>query len=119
MKRAILCALILTAVRIEPVSAHHFLVAAYQIDRTVTIEGKVVQFLLRKPHSYVRVERNSETWLVEWGDAGALGRQGVSFDSLRPGDHVLVTGNPARNAEHQLRMVTIRRVSDGWQWSER
>jgi thiamine monophosphate kinase len=56
-------------------------------------------------------------WAVEWGAGGQLGRQGVTRDTLKPGDHVIIVGNPGRNPEdHRLRMVNITRPSDGWKW---
>jgi uncharacterized protein DUF6152 len=102
--------------------AHHSFAATYFEDKKVTIEGDLVQFLYRNPHSFVHVESkdaNGETvrWAVEWGAGGQLGQQGVTRETLKPGDHVVVVGNPGRNPEdHRLRMVSITRPSDGWKW---
>jgi uncharacterized protein DUF6152 len=103
--------------------AHHFVVASYDLNKTVTVEGKVVQFLFRKPHTFIQVEvpdpvRQPQTLLAEWDDGSQLSRTGVFKDTLKSGDRVVVTGNPPRNpAEHKLRIVTIVRPSDGWRWS--
>ena len=107
-----------------PLFAHHSFASTYLEDApTVTIEGKLVQFLLRNPHSFVHVEakdpKTGETirWAVEWGAAGQLAQQGVGREALKVGDAVKVTGSPARNAsDHRLRMRTIARPSDGWSW---
>ena len=49
-------------------------------------------------------------WSIEWGAAGQLAQQGVSGNSLKVGDHVIVTGSPGRNADdHRLRMRSIER----------
>ena len=57
-------------------------------------------------------------WAVEWGGGGQLSREGISRDTLKPGDHVIVTGNPGRNAEdHRVRMRSIKRPSDGFAWT--
>ena len=103
--------------------AHHSFAATYFEDKKVTVEGDLVQFLYRNPHSFVHVEgkdpSSGETirWAVEWGAGGQLGRQGVTRETLKPGDHVIVVGNPGRNPEdHRLRMVNITRPSDGWKW---
>jgi hypothetical protein len=93
------------------------------VDRTVSVEGNVDEFLLRNPHSFVRAEvanqtRRIEMWLMEWSSGGQLGRAGVSKDTLKPGDHVIVTGNPSRSPEeHKLHVVTIVRPADGWRWN--
>lgn len=100
--------------------AHHSFAGTYLEDAPPqTIQGKLVQFLLRNPHSFVTVETKDEKgesirWGVEWGAAGQLAQQGISQGSLRVGDEVIVTGSPGRNpAEHRLRMRAIKRVSDG------
>ena len=102
--------------------AHHSFAATYFEDKTQKIEGNLVQFLYRNPHSFVHVEAPDEKgmmqrWAVEWGAGGQLGRQGVTRETLKPGDHVIIVGNPGRNPEdHHLRMVNITRPSDGWKW---
>lgn len=113
-------AIFLFAAATEVTQAHHSFAALYFPDRTSTIDGKVVQFLFRNPHSFLYVnaldgKRQAQTWIVEWGGGGQLSRIGVSKDSLKPGDHVIVTGNPSRNpADHKLHMVSVVRPSDGW-----
>ena len=102
--------------------AHHSFAATYFEDKTQKIEGNLVQFLYRNPHSFVHVEApddkgTMQRWAVEWGAGGQLGRQGVTRETLKPGDHVVIVGNPGRNPEdHRLRMVNITRPSDGWKW---
>jgi len=101
--------------------AHHSFASTYSLE-TVTIEGRVVEFLFRNPHSVVLVEtpgekRQTITWAAEWGTAGQLSRQGIEKDTLQPGDRVIISGNPSRNsADHRLRMGDITRPSDGWKW---
>ena len=104
------------------VRAHHSLAATYDETKTVQIEGKLVQVLFQNPHSFVHVmapDENGEEqrWAVEWGGAGQLAGQGVTRETLKPGDVVVITGNPGRNpADHRVRMVTLRRTSDGFGW---
>jgi len=107
------------------VLAHHSFTATYDTAKTVTIEGKVTQFLLRNPHSFLHVtaigkDGKEQNWNVEWAAAGQLGGAGVTRDSLKVGDPVVITGNPARDAADQrLRMVTVKRTSDGFNWGFR
>ena len=124
MKRALL-ALVITAGAIVSggrALAHHSFAATYFEDKTQKIEGNLVQFLYRNPHSFVHVEGPDDKgvmqrWAVEWGAGGQLGRQGVTRETLKPGDHVIIVGNPGRNPDdHRLRMVNITRPSDGWKW---
>ena len=102
--------------------AHHSFASTYLEDQKVTIEADVLQFLYRNPHSFLQLQSKGEdgkmiTWAVEWGAGGQLGTQGVQRDTLRAGDHVVVLGQPGRNPEdHRLRMINIKRPSDGWTW---
>ena len=102
--------------------AHHSYAATYDTVKDQKLEGKLVQFVYRNPHSFVHIEApdkdgTTQRWAVEWGAGGQLNRQGVSRETLHTGDHVIVTGNPGRNpADHRLRMKTISRPSDGWKW---
>ena len=110
-----------------PVNAHHSFPATYMVDQEMTIEGRLVAFMYRNPHAFIHVNVADESdektrWAVEWGSATALSRQtantkSVSRDTLRPGDYVIVTGNPGRNPEdHMLRLRRIERPADGWEW---
>ena len=102
--------------------AHHSFAATYQEGKTQKIEGKVVQFLFRNPHSFLHVEAPDEqgvtqTWAVEWGGGGQLGKEGVTRESIKAGDKVIVVGQPGRNPDdHRLRMMNITRPADGWKW---
>jgi hypothetical protein len=106
-----------------PLSAHHSFAATYDEEHTQKIEGNLIEFLFRNPHSFVQLDAPDEKgvmqrWVVEWAGGQALNNSGVSRETLRPGDHVLVTGKPGRNAEdHRLRLVSMERPKDGWKWS--
>lgn len=102
--------------------AHHSFAATYLEDKSVTIEGQLVQFLLRNPHSFVHVmvkepDGSMTRYVVEWGSTAQLGGQGVTRETLKIGDFVVITGNPGRNAEdRRIRLLQFRRPKDGWSW---
>ncbi len=105
--------------------AHHSFSATYLEDQSVTIEGELLQFLFRNPHSFVHVmvkdkDGTMTRYAVEWGGAGQLDSQGVTRETLKPGDHVVISGSPGRNpADHRVRMVSLRRPKDGFGWGQR
>ena len=107
-----------------PLAAHHSFTATYDETQEIELEGTLVSFMFRNPHSFVHLMAPDENgdmqrWAVEWGAAGVLDRQGVSRESLRVGDHVVITGNPGRNAiDHRLRMQTLLRPADGFGWGK-
>jgi hypothetical protein len=104
------------------VTAHHSFPATYHVDQTQTITGKVVAFLFRNPHSFVQVmapdkSGKMQRWAIEWSAGAALASDNVNAKTLKVGDVVTVTGNPARDAAaHRLRMNKIERRGDGWKW---
>jgi uncharacterized protein DUF6152 len=102
--------------------AHHSFAATYFVDQEITVEGTLTQFMYRNPHSFVKVEApddkgQMQTWSVEWGGGAQLSQAHVTRDTLKDGDHVIVTGNPGRDpSEHRIRLHKIVRPSDGWKW---
>lgn len=116
---------IVTMLLSTAVSAHHSFQASYDTEHTIKIEGTLISFLLRNPHSHVYVMAPDENgvmqrWGVEWGGASLLIRQGLTRETLRSGDHVIITGNPGRNpGDHRLRMNTLFRPSDGFGWGQK
>jgi hypothetical protein len=102
--------------------AHHSFAATYFEDKEQTIEGDIAQFLFRNPHSFIQIEGKDDKgqavrWAIEWAGGGQLGRTGVTRDTLKAGDHVVVVGNPGRNPEdHRLRMIRLKRASDNFCW---
>lgn len=106
--------------------AHHSVGAAYDSKKEIKLEGKLVQFLFRNPHSFVHIEAPDEKgvmqrWAVEWGGASSLGGQGVSSTTLKVGDEVVITGNPARSTTegYRLKLNTLLRKKDGFKWGGR
>ena len=107
-----------------PAYAHHSFAATYFEDKSLTIEGKLVDFDFRNPHSFVTLEVPNgegkvETWAAEWRSSGRLIRDGLSKDRLHAGDHVVITGSPGRTAtERRIHLKAISRPSDGFKWNQ-
>jgi hypothetical protein len=121
----ILLASLVAVLPLLSANAHHSFAAVYQADETIRIEGKVAQFLFRNPHSVLHVVVDGDDgertrWAIEWQGATQLGARGMSAQTLRPGDPVIVTGRPGRvEAEHRMLLVTIERTTDGFGWGTR
>ena len=95
-----------------PAFAHHSFAATYFEDKNITVEGTLVQFMFRNPHSFVHIEApddkgNMETWAVEWGGGGQLSREGVSRDTLKPGDHVITS-----SVEHHAVLFACKHLQE-------
>ena len=104
------------------VYAHHSLAATYYADKEVKLEGKIADFLLRNPHSFLQIDAPDEKgvmqrWSLEWRSSGQLGQQGIKRDTLKVGDEVIITMNPSRTpADHRGALKTLHRKSDGFGW---
>ncbi len=102
-------------------SAHHSLAATY-LDKEVKLDGKILDLLLRNPHSFLQIEAPDEDgvmqrWSLEWRSSGQLGQQGIKRDTLKVGDEVVITMNPSRTAgDHRGALKTLHRKSDGFGW---
>jgi hypothetical protein len=119
---ALLFAAALAAV---PVLAHHSFAAVYDSDQEVMIEGKVVQFQYRNPHSVLHVLAKDSAgvekrYAIEWQGATQLGAAGISAQTVHAGDPVVVTGHPGRvAAENRILMTEFRRTTDDFGWKNR
>src|SRR6186713_3338989 len=91
MKRIVVAVVLLAACVLGPsVQAHHSFAASYLENEWVTIEGQLVQFQLRNPHSFVQMvvrepDGRDVRYSVEWRGAGELVAQGVTNGTLRIG----------------------------------
>jgi len=115
--------LVMTAVSLSSGTAyaHHSLAATY-LDKEVRLEGKILDLLLRNPHSFLQIEATDENgivqrWSLEWRSSGQLGQQGIRRDTLKVGDEVTITINPSRTpGDHRGALKTLHRKSDGFGW---
>jgi hypothetical protein len=105
--------------------AHHSYGATYDTRKEVTLEGKLVQFVYRNPHAFVHLQApdvsgQPQRWAVEWSGTTQLDRQGVTRDTLKVGDQVVIVGRPSRvTGEYRLLMVSLKRPADGFTWGVR
>jgi hypothetical protein len=105
-------------------SAHHSFATYYFEDQSVTLQGTVTEFNFRNPHTLLHFTAKDaagaeHTYVAEWGNPGRLQQSGVSRDSVKPGDVVVVTGSPGRvESEYKLHLKRIQRPADGWTWGQ-
>ena len=103
-------------------SAHHSFGATYEVSKQVKLDGKIVQFVYRNPHSFVHVEapdadRKTQRWAVEWGGTAQLTAANITRESLKVGDKVVINARPSRVPnEYRVLMVNLTRPADGFTW---
>ena len=102
--------------------AHHSFAATYDPDKIVKVEGTVKEFIWRNPHSFIKVEApddkgTMQMWTTEWAAPTQLSEARMTRTTLRPGDKVIVMGQPGRDPDaHRIRVTNVTRPSDGWHW---
>ena len=87
-----------------PARAHHSYGATYDVSREIRLEGKLVQFVFRNPHTFVHVQAPDESgvtqrWAVEWSGTAQLANNGITRDTLHVGDAVVIVGPAVARAE--------------------
>ena len=102
--------------------AHQSFPASYLIDEEIQIEGALAAFSYRAPHSVVQLtvtDDSGETarWTIEWASPSFLQGQGFTRHTLKPGDPLIITGNPGRDPEeNRMLLRSLERSSDGLRW---
>ena len=98
------------------VVAHHSPVM-FDMTKSVTIEGTVVEFSWTNPHSSIQLDVAGtggamERWGVEMGSPNSMVRAGWKSTILKPGDRVSVTVRPLKSGERGGMFVSIK-LADG------
>jgi hypothetical protein len=93
-------------------SAHHSVAANFDSDRRIEIRGTVVDFKLRSPHSSLVVhgiayekgkplDETPQDWEIESSAVKGLVDRGITADSIKFGESIVVIGNPHRRGLHR------------------
>ncbi len=102
----------------RPARAHHSFSEYYLESDTIEIDGEIVEFQYKNPHTWVAVQAQDPfgrpaVYSAEWGSVSALERQGVLKNTLRIGDRVTLWVSPNRNpSDNRVRLKRIR-LPDG------
>jgi hypothetical protein len=108
-----------------PLVAHHSFATYYLEDDTLEIEGDVIEFEYKNPHSWVQVKgrdafgRGDAIYSAEWASVSRLEREGINARTLRTGDVVRIWASPNRNpSDNRVRLKRIERRADHWSWGQ-
>jgi len=84
-------------------SAHHSPVM-FDMTKTQTIEGTVVEFAWTNPHSSIQLDVQTpngvERWGVEMGSPNSMVKGGWKSNIIKAGDKVTVAVHPLKSGEH-------------------
>ena len=87
--------------------AHHSVTANFDSSRKIEIRGTVLDFKLRSPHSSLVVrgiayengkplDGTEQDWEIESSAVKGLTGRGITADSIKVGDNIVVVGAPSR-----------------------
>jgi len=98
--------------------AHHSISTVYDEAKQVTIEGVVSKFQFVNPHPLVVVDvktpAGAQQWMLEMDNKSELVDIGFDDATLKPGDQVVVAGNPSRTEQRSLYIRRLDRAADGF-----
>jgi hypothetical protein len=82
--------------------AHHAVAGVYDLNKEVVLEGRLKKLNFTNPHASIELTvPNKDGTFTEWKLTTAsvtnLTREGISKDSMKPGEILKVTILPARN----------------------
>ena len=85
--------------------AHHAFSTEFDVNRQVTLQGKVVKVELINPHSWLHVEVMQDgkpvVWMVEGGSPNALVRRGITKNSIPIGSELVIRGYGTRDGSNK------------------
>jgi hypothetical protein len=85
--------------------SHHSSEPHFDHDNPITVEGVVTELRFVNPHGYVYFDVTSAdgevvSWRCELSAATSLSRRGWTRDTIKPGQHIVVHGTPARREDN-------------------
>jgi len=97
------------------IAAHHSPVM-FDMQKTQTLEGTVVEFAWTNPHSSIQLDvatsAGVERWGVEMGSPNSMVKAGWKSNIVKPGDKVSVAVHPLKSGEHGGIFMSIT-LADG------
>ncbi len=105
-------------------AAHHSISGMYDTAHKVTFAAEIVDFQFVNPHPYLVVDADSDAtraarrYRLEMDNRHELVAIGVTADTFRPGDRVVVTGSVSRTEPASLYLWRLDRAADDLRYEQ-
>jgi hypothetical protein len=108
---------------VAPASAHHSIASVYDSGKHLTLEGSIAEFHFVNPHPFLIVDVPKddgapESWRLEMDNRRELVDIGITADTFRPGDRVVVSGSAGRTEPRTLYVQRLDRRDDGLRYEQ-
>lgn len=102
------------------VRAHHSIAGMYDRGRETTVDGVVTQFRFVSPHPFIDLKdaRSGQAWQIELDNRREFEDIGITADSIKPGDRVVIVGSLARQDANRMYARRLTRPADGFGFEE-
>ena len=84
-----------------PVSAHHAMVAEFNLARPITLRGTLTKMEWVNPHGWIYIDvkgqEGMESWKIETGSPFRMEKRGLKKTDFRVGSEVIVNGFAAKD----------------------
>jgi hypothetical protein len=99
-------------------TAHHSFSAEFDVGRPVEFTGTITRVEWTNPHAWLFLaasdeDGNMNNWAVELLGINTLMRRGLTRDSIKPGDRLVITGFGARDGSNTANASTVTRADTG------
>jgi len=103
--------------------AHHSLAGMYDQSRRVALDGIIAQFHYVNPHPYVLLDvkdasGKTQQWRLEMDNRRELADIGITSETLKQGDRLVVSGSPGRAEPRLLYVWKLDRPADGLDYEQ-
>jgi hypothetical protein len=112
------------AIVTAPLLAHHSFAAMYLEKDTIELDGEVVEFQYKNPHSWIFILADQpfsapKAYAAEWGSRAQLDRNEITQNTIRVGDRIRIWVSPNRDpTDNRVRLKRLERQSDHWRWGQ-
>ena len=94
-----------------PASAHHAMVAEFNLARPITLKGTLTKMEWVNPHGWLYVDvkgpEGPESWKIETGSPFRMEKRGLKKTDFRVGSEVIVSGFASKDGSLSAAGMTI------------